>query len=258
MIEVLKIGGQQLDDQLFLEQLACLVASAKRKLVIVHGGGQATTQLSQRLGIEPRFIEGLRATDGETLAAAIMGLVGSASARVVSFLVAQGVMALGLSGFDAGLVRCQVQTQPPGLGFVGHPSRVEAQRLRALLEAGFVPCLAPICIGENGTQLYNVNADPVAASVAAHLGSSSLTMLTNVAGIQSNGRIQEGMNVWEVEAAIESGEISGGMIPKVRAAIEALSCGVHSVRICDLAGLSRLWQQQEGPKGTVLERVTLA
>jgi acetylglutamate kinase len=261
MIEVIKIGGQQLDDSIFLTELAELIGTCGRQLVIVHGGGQATTQLSQKLGLESRFIEGLRVTDAATLDAAVMGMVGTASSRVVSFLVQQGVAALGLSGLDAGIVRCRKQEVPAGMEFVGHPSRVDDKRLRALIQAGFVPCIAPICLSEDGTtQLYNVNADPVAGAVAAALGAKTLTMLTNVPGILHQGEAVEYTNPWQIDTWIEQGHISGGMIPKVRSAVEALNMGVDSVRICDLKGLQSLWGSQAAgaAHGTIIERVTIA
>ena len=236
---VVKIGGQQLDDRDFLEDLAQAVAGYSGALIIVHGGGRATTELSQKLGLPARFVEGLRVTDEATLAAAVMGLVGMASATLVSALVARGVAALGLAGLDAHLVVVAHKTEPPGLEWVGHPVRVHAERLRALVGAGFVPCLAPICLAESGSQLYNVNADPVAAAVAASVQARALIFVTNVGAVLRDGQPLPQLTMTEVEPLISEGVISGGMIPKVRAACEALCTGVTRVVITDLAGLRR-------------------
>ena len=249
MLTVLKIGGQQLDDDDFLARLGAVVASYPGELVIVHGGGRATTQLMECLGLQARFSsEGLRITDGPTLEAAIMGLKGTASAALVATLVKHGVAALGLSGLDAGLVRCTPRDREQ-LGFVGDPAQIDCERIVALVGAGFLPCLAPICIGSDG-QLYNVNADPVAGAVAAATGARALVFVTNVAAVLREGQPVRELSVAEAQRWIEEGIIAGGMIPKVKAAFDALRQGVAKVLITDIAGLGE-WLQ-ERPAGTVI------
>lgn len=237
---VLKIGGQQLDDSGFLRGLAQVIAGYKGPLVIVHGGGRATTELSKKLGLESRFVQGLRVTDSATLEAAVMGLVGTASATLVSALVAEEVAALGLSGLDAHLVIVEPKTEPPGLEWVGHPVEVNAPRIQALVQAGFVPCIAPICISRKGTQLYNVNADPVAAAVAAGTQARTLVFVTNVRAVLKDGQPLSHLTPEQTEELIAQEVIVGGMIPKVRAALEVLAMGVASALITDLEGL-RHW-----------------
>jgi acetylglutamate kinase len=233
---VLKIGGNELDSAPFLGELGALVKAMPQPPVIVHGGGKATTELGRRLGIEPRFVDGLRVTDDAVLEAAVMGLVGTASASLVQALSAHDVPALGLSGLDAGLVRAEVFD--PALGHVGRPAHVRADRLRALLDAGFVPCLAPICVSEQGA-LLNVNADHVAQAVAQALQAEALIFVTNVPGVLRDGQTVAHLEPAEVDALIASGVLQGGMVPKTRAACAAVTGGVRRVLIADVAGVAR-------------------
>ncbi|MBM3462456.1 MAG: acetylglutamate kinase [Armatimonadetes bacterium] len=234
---VIKVGGNELDDPQFLDRLAEAVAALPQRPVIVHGGGRGTSGLAERLGLQSRFVDGLRVTDEATLEAAVMGLVGMASVRLVSALSAAGIPALGLCGADARLVVATRMVHPAGdLGRVGTPVRVDAEGLGRLLEAGFVPCLAPICAGDDGGTL-NVNADTVAQAVAAALQASALVMLTNVPGVKADGDVLGRLTPETVESLISSGTIQGGMIPKTRAACAALAAGVAKVLITDLDGL---------------------
>jgi acetylglutamate kinase len=127
--------------------------------------------------------------------------------------------------------------EPAGLEFVGHPVAVNRQRLTALVDAGFVPCLAPICLSRATTQLYNVNADPVAAAVAEGTGAKALLFITNVGAVLRDGQPLAELTLLEVENLISQGVIADGMIPKVRAACAAVETGVARVVITDLAGL---------------------
>lgn len=239
---VIKVGGKELENADFLVGLAGVVASLPRPPIIVHGGGKGTSQLAERLGVPSRFVDGLRVTDDATLEVAVMGLVGQASTQLVLALVNAGVPALGLSGVDAGLVTVEKLAHPGGdLGWVGRPVAVEAVRLRALLEAGFVPCLAPISRGVDG-QLYNVNADHVAQAVAAALQAEALVFLTNVPGVLRNGQVMPRLTPEDVEILIKEGTVTEGMIPKVRSACQALEAGVRAVLITNLEGL-RAWGQ---------------
>ncbi|RME10269.1 MAG: acetylglutamate kinase [Ardenticatenia bacterium] len=234
---VLKISGHQLDDGAFLNRLARTVAAMPTPPVIVHGGGRCTTDLAARLGIESRFVEGLRVTDDAVRDVAVMGMVGTASMQLVQALVCAGVPALGLSGVDAGLVRVRKLEHHAGdLGWVGIPTGVAADRLQALLGAGFVPCLAPISLGEDG-HIYNVNADHVAQAVASALHADALVFLTNVRGVMQDERVLTHLTPSVAERLIAEGVIVGGMIPKVRAALAALQAGVRAVLMSDLDGV---------------------
>jgi acetylglutamate kinase len=233
---VIKIGGQELDDANFLAGLATVVHDLAERPVIVHGGGKGSTRLAARLGIESRFVDGLRVTDAEMLEVATMGLVGLASTQLVGGLVRGGVPALGLCGIDAGLVRVK-PTARRELGFVGEPVQVDAARLRALVEAGFVPCIAPICASPEG-QPYNVNADVVAAAVAGALDAQALAFVTASPGVLEDRAVLPRLTPPDCERLIEARVITDGMVPKVRAACDALAGGVRRTLILDLPGLA--------------------
>lgn len=234
---VIKVGGNDLDNPDFCSGLARLVAGLASRPVLVHGGGKGTTALGERLGLESRFVDGLRVTDEAALDVAVMGLVGTASIRLVQALTAARVPALGLAGADARLVIVEKLEHPDGdLGRVGRPTRVDAPALLRLVQAGFVPCLAPVCCSDEGL-LYNVNADHVAQAVATALDTSALVYLTNVPGVLVAGALVPRLCPSEVEARVAEGHIRGGMIPKVRAATEAVRAGARRVLITNLEGL---------------------
>lgn len=250
MSTVIKVGGNELDDASFLAGLTRVLAVMPERPVIVHGGGKELTALQRRLGLESRFVDGLRVTDEESLAVAEMVLRGRANLRLVSTLCSAGIPALGLSGVDAGLVTVEKLAHAAGdLGYVGRPVAVAAGRLQTLLAAGFLPVLAPISLGTDG-HTYNVNADQVAAAVATALDAGRLIFLTNVPGVLLDGRRVPRLTATEVEAHIADGAISGGMVPKVRAALEALTRGVRRAIITDLAGLETL--ARGGEAGTII------
>jgi acetylglutamate kinase len=247
---VIKVGGNELDDDYFLASLAQQVAALPEWPLIVHGGGRATSELMTRFGLVPRFVEGLRVTDPQTLDLVIMALVGQASTRLVAALAHAGVPAIGLSGVDAGLVTARpIRGYSSDLGAVGEPVTVDGARLQALRRAGFLPCIAPICRDERGG-LLNVNADSVAQSVAVEVGADMLVFLTNMPAVIIEGRVVELITAQAVEWEIARGEISGGMIPKARSAVAAIEAGVARVLITNLEGLGRV--TQGGRAGTML------
>lgn len=238
---LLKVGGNELDQPAFLAGLATILAGFDELPVIVHGGGRTTSALMTRLGMQPTFVDGLRVTDPEALELVIMGLVGEASTRLVRALVGAGLPALGLSGVDARLVRAApVEVRGGALGAVGRPVEVDVARLRALLDAGFLPCIAPVSYSEEGYDILNVNADAVAAAVATALPARRLVYLTNVPAVRVGGQEVARLDLATIEAAIARGEIAGGMIPKCRGAIAALERGVARVVITDLEGLGAI------------------
>jgi acetylglutamate kinase len=243
---ILKIGGNELDDPTFVDDLARVVAGLRPAPVLVHGGGKEIGQLQQALGGEPHFVAGLRVTDETALRAAEMVLCGSVSTRLVAALLAAGADAQGLSGVDRGLIRVAKAQHPDGdLGWVGTPVAVRAEVLRILLDAQVIPVVAPISLGEGG--VYNVNADEVAGAIAAALGDPSsgsgeaaeVVFVTNVPGVLVGGELAPRLTEGQIADLIADGTISGGMIPKVRAALTALRAGVHAARITNLDGLSR-------------------
>jgi len=236
--QVFKVSGSDLDDPAFSQRFAGCIALAARqgaRPIVVHGGGKELTALLGILQIESKFVDGLRVTDARARDAALMVLSGLANKRLVVAFIAAGLDALGVSGLDAGLVR--VSPVSDALGYVGKPVGVRANLLRAWFEAGIVPVIAPMSLGDDG-EIYNVNADHVAGAVAAAVDASMLTFVTNVPGVLDGSKMLfPHLSAAEAEALIRNGVITGGMVPKVRTALEALEAGVQRVRITDLDGV---------------------
>jgi len=223
----------------FLQELAAQLArlAAAGPLVVVHGGGQDIAALQARLGLEPVKVDGLRVTDAESLAVAQMVLSGHTNKHVVRTLLAAGLDAVGLSGVDGGLLRCRKKAHPTvDLGLVGEVTSVRAGLLDKLIEAGLVPVVSPVSLGEDG-QIYNVNADEAAGAIAAALAAAALDFVSNVPGVLAKGDLLPELSAAAAEALIADGTVSGGMIPKVRTALDALDRGIPRVRIVNLAGL---------------------
>lgn len=236
-IVVIKISGHELDDPATLAGLAQVVNAQPVQAIIVHGGGKEITALQTRLGIEPRYADGLRVTDAESLAVVEMTLCGVINKRVVRMLLEAGVDAQGLSGVDRGLIRARRMAHTSvDMQFTGEIETVNAEALAPLLEAGVTPIVAPVCVGQ-GTN-YNVNADHVAGALAAALGASRLVFLSNVPGVLADGALVPRLTPAQAEDLIAQGTISDGMIPKVKTALGALDAGVREVVITNLAGLA--------------------
>lgn len=237
-VEVYKVSGSDLDDPAFSRRFAGCIAGVARagvKPVVVHGGGKELTALLGALHIESCFVNGLRVTDAKARDAALMVLAGLANKRLVAALLAEGADAIGVCGVDRGLVR--VRPLDPELQYVGKPTAVRSEALDEWLRQNVVPVIAPMSAGEDGG-IYNVNADHVAAAVASAIDADRLTFVTNVpAVLDADGLPIACLSVEQAEALIEAGVISGGMIPKVRSALETLGNGVSRVRITDLDGV---------------------
>ena len=234
---VVKYGGAAMDQanlvRPFAEDVA-LLQSVGIVPVIVHGGGPAVTHVSERLGIETRFVDGVRVTDAETLDIATMVLAGKLNTEVVANLVAGGVRAVGLSGVDGGLLLARRQTAPD-LGFVGEVVHVGADVVRTLTNAGFVPVVASIAVDETTGQAYNVNADVVASELAVALEAEKLVFLGDVPGLIGSGAdlLSELSAQQGLDLLAQGGVIEGGMIPKLESAIRALKAGVGRVHLVD-------------------------
>ncbi len=238
---VLKVGGNELDDESFLYGLAQSV----RKLiddgympVIVHGGGKAIADYQHRLGLSPHFIEGLRVTDEASLDIAEMVLSGLMNKRIVRTLLQADILATGISGVDGGTIYVEKMWHPLGdLGRVGEIQDVDDTVLRILLTANIVPVISPISLGAHDSLSYNVNADHAATAIAAKLGALKLIFISNVPGVLVAGRLARAVTASQAEAWIEEGIITGGMIPKVRSAVHAVRNGVAQAVITNLAGV---------------------
>ena len=233
---VVKYGGAAMESRGLAATFAqdvSLLQSVGIKPVIVHGGGPAVTQLSERLGIETTFVDGLRVTDAATLDVATMVLAGKVNTDVVASLVTGGVKAVGLSGVDGGLLLARKQ-EGPDLGFVGEVVHVHADILSTLLERSFVPVVASIAVDERG-QAYNVNADVVASELAIALDAEKLVYLNDVPGlIGATGDLLSELSASQATTLLAApGVIDGGMIPKVESAVRALHAGVGKVHLVD-------------------------
>ncbi|WP_268624045.1 acetylglutamate kinase [Paenibacillus alvei] len=234
---VMKCGGSTLAalPNSFYEQLHQLQEEGTVP-VIVHGGGPAISGMLDKLGIESEFIGGLRRTDEAVLDVVEMILAGQINKQIVRRLTQVGAKAIGLSGTDGGLIQAEPVPNAAQVGYVGDVTHVNASLLAGLVDLNHIPVIAPVGLDRAG-QRYNINADTAAGAVAAYLGSEQLIVVTDVPGIMRNG--PEGKVVLpvvtteEVEAMIESGDIYGGMIPKVQAAMKCLEGGVQEVVIAD-------------------------
>jgi len=247
---ILKVGGNELDDDDFLFGLVQAVKSLQRdgkSPIIVHGGGKTIADYQQQLGLETRFIEGLRVTDEASLDVAEMVLSGLMNKRIVRQLVNDDVRAVGISGIDDGTVYVEKMWHPHGdLGRVGEVQDVDTGLLNALLDAGIVPVVSPISIGAFDGLSYNVNADHVAAAIAAAVAAIKLIFVSNVPGVLIAGRVVRGITADQCEEWIADGSISGGMVPKVRTAVDAIRRGVTQAVITNLAGV-----QEDGGTGII-------
>ncbi|MBX3063898.1 MAG: acetylglutamate kinase [Anaerolineae bacterium] len=239
MTSVLKIGGNQLDDPAFIAGMAQIVARMPDLPVIVHGGGKGIKSLQEKLGIEPRYVDGLRVTDAATMEVVAMVLVGQANISLVAALIKAGVQAQGFNGADRWLLRGK-KFQHPGadLERVGEVAAVNTTVLKEALGAKVVPVIAPVLLGEDGG-FFNANADRAAGAVAAALNADQVTFLTDVPGVLKDGSVITEISRSDVQRLISDGVITGGMAVKLNAALDALSAGVGKAQITNLEGLAQ-------------------
>lgn len=234
---VMKCGGSTLAalPDAFFEDLTELQTGGTQP-VIVHGGGPAINETLGKLGIESRFVNGLRVTDAATLDVVEMVLAGRINKEIVRRLQQNGAKALGLSGTDARLIEAGPVANADEIGFVGDVTGVNAELIDGIVGLGYLPVIAPIGIDAAG-QRYNINADTAAGAVASALGVSAMIVVTDVPGIMrtvdGEKRVLPQVTFAEIEEMIASGEIYGGMIPKVRAAMSCLHGDVEEVLIVD-------------------------
>jgi acetylglutamate kinase len=233
---VLKLGGNEIDDANFLAGFASAIAKMRETPVVVHGGGKEIADLQIKLGLTPRFVEGLRVTDDASLAVAEMVLSGRVNKRIVAALLNAGADAIGLSGIDRGLVRAEQLYHPGGdLGRVGKVVSVRGQVLQEFTASNIVPVVSPVSLGSDGA--FNVNADSVACAIAAALNADAVVFVTNVAGVLKDDRVIPSLTARQAEELIKAKIIFGGMIPKARAALDAVAGGARAARITNLDGL---------------------
>ena len=244
---VIKYGGNAMTEEALKRGFArdvVLMRLVGIQPVVVHGGGPQIGRLLERIGKESAFVEGMRVTDRETMGVVEMVLGGQVNKEIVQLINAQGGRAVGLTGKDGGLIRARKlrlerrgpETEAPeiiDLGHVGEVESVDASVVHMLVRGGFIPVIAPVGVGADG-ETYNINADLVAGKVAEVLQAEKLILLTNTPGIlDREGRLISGVDAAAVERLVAEGVISGGMLPKVRCALEAVQAGVNAAHIID-------------------------
>jgi acetylglutamate kinase len=227
--------------------------------VIVHGGGPAISDTLGKLGIESEFVNGLRKTDEAVLDVVEMVLAGQINKEIVRKIQLSGARAIGLSGVDGHLIQAKPVANAHEVGLVGDVTKVNAELLQGIITMGYMPVIAPVGLGADGGQRYNINADTAAGAVASHLGVERMIVVTDVPGIMKtvNGekRVLPSVTVQEINEMIESGDIYGGMIPKVRAAIQCIQGKVNEVIIVNGAEPEVLSRVIKGaPIGTRIVR----
>jgi acetylglutamate kinase len=243
---VIKYGGNAMTDGALKASFAHDVALLKvvgMNPVVVHGGGPQIEEMLARLGKKGEFIQGMRVTDRETMDVVEMVLGGQVNKEVVELINQAGGKAVGLTGQDGGFIRARkmLLSSPKekgtngsiDLGQVGEIDSIDPQVIGALEQGGFIPVVAPIGTGADGTT-YNINADLVAGKLAEVLRAEKLVVLTNTPGVlDKDGKLLTGLTPKKIDELVSKGVISGGMIPKIGSALDAARNGVKSVHIID-------------------------
>jgi acetylglutamate kinase len=236
MRTVIKLAGALLEDDATVRSLAqqiAILAKEGHEILVVHGGGRAFTATLKRLGIESKFVAGLRVTDRETRDVAVMVFAGLLNKRLAAAISAEGQPAVGVSAADAKCFQAEPMVHndvPGGLGFVGYLTGLNVSVLESLWREGLIP-VAP-CLGlGSDNELYNINADHMAAACAEYLGAEQLVYLTDVAGVLDGEKVIAAVSLPEIERLVQSRVVSGGMVLKLEAAKRALEGGVREVRI---------------------------
>lgn len=244
---VVKYGGHAMGDPELARDFAedvVLLKAVGINPVVVHGGGPQIGAMLKKLGVESRFVDGLRVTDKATAEVAEMVLSGAINKELVGWIAAAGGKAIGISGKDGGLVtatKVQRTTKDPesnieqavDLGFVGEPTAVDVTLIETASAAGMIPVIAPIAPGEDGAT-YNINADTMAGAIAAALGAARLFLLTDVAGVLDKDKnLLTDLTPADIAALQADGTISGGMIPKLETCIHAVEAGCEAAVVLD-------------------------
>jgi acetylglutamate kinase len=234
---VVKYGGNAMVDPALADTFAAdivLLHSVGIRVVVVHGGGPQIGELMDRLGMQAEFRDGLRVTDAETLDIARMVLVGKVNRDIVAAINTHGPLAVGLSGEDAGLIEADLRD--PALGFVGDVKRVNPAIVESLLAQDLIPVVSTIGADLLG-QAYNINADTVAGALAGALGAEKVIYLTDIAGLLRDLADPRSLiattHIGEIAELVATGVLSGGMIPKIDACLDALDAGVGAAHLLD-------------------------
>jgi len=244
---VIKYGGNAMVDDELKKSFARDVVLMKLvgiNPVVVHGGGPQIGKLLEKIGKESRFVEGMRVTDSETMDVVEMVLGGLVNKEIVNLINRHGGSAVGLTGKDGDLIRARKlvftrnapemnTTEIIDIGHVGEVASINSAVVDMLVKGNFIPVIAPIGVGQDG-QSYNINADLVAGKVAEVLHAEKLMLLTNTAGVlDKENNVLSGLTARDVKQLIEQGVIYGGMLPKVKCALDAVQGGVSTAHIID-------------------------
>ena len=244
---VVKYGGAAMEGDALKSSFARDVVLMKLvgvNPVVVHGGGPQIGRLLERIGKETRFVEGMRVTDSETMDVVEMVLGGLVNKEIVNLINRHGGNAVGLTGKDGRLIQARKLTMTRSrpeldapeiidIGHVGEVASIDTGVLEHLARGDFIPVIAPIGVGDGGMS-YNINADLVAGKLAQALAAEKLILLTNTAGLlDRDGALITSLDVKGVEALVADGTVAGGMLPKVRCALDAVQGGVQAAQIID-------------------------
>jgi acetylglutamate kinase len=243
---VVKMGGNAMTDDELKRSFAYDIVLMKlvgMNPIVVHGGGPQIGDLLEKLEIPSRFVDGMRVTDARTMDVVEMVLGGLVNGEIVSLINTLGGRAVGLTGKDGQLIQARRMTltkqredgstEQVDIGQVGEVARVNREPIDVLVHGNFIPVIAPIGVGANG-ESYNINADLVAGAVAEALGAEKLLLLTNTAGVlDPQGKVIPEIRLEAVPQLVRDGVISGGMLPKIQCALDAVAAGVPRAHIID-------------------------
>lgn len=233
---LIKVAGALLESDEHVHMIARQIAELARsghELLVVHGGGKAFTATLAKMGVESQFVNGLRVTDRETRDVAVMVFAGLLNKKLAGAISLAGQRAVGISASDAACFLAepmQIEDYGNKLGFVGYLTEVNVDFLRSLWRAGIVPVASCLGLGADG-EVYNINADHMAAAAAEFIRADQLIYLTDVAGVLDGDKILRAVRGTDIEDMIRRNKVSGGMILKLEAAKRALAGGVSEVRI---------------------------
>ncbi len=238
-IVVIKYGGNAMKDDALKRSVMSdlvLLTLVGVRVVLVHGGGPEISETMRRMGLEPKFVDGLRYTDAETAKVVQMVLAGKTNKDLVALIQRSGGRALGLCGIDGGMIRARKLKAEHDLGFVGEVTGIEPAPILDALKNGYIPVVSTVgCDGDGN--VYNINADTAASRIAATLGAENIILMTDIRGLlrdrDDEATLIPVVQVSEVPYLIRQGIISGGMIPKIECCVEAVRRGVKRAFIID-------------------------
>ena len=252
MKTVIKLAGALLEDDATVRTLARQIAALAQQgqeILVVHGGGRVFTATLKRMGIESNFVAGLRVTNRETRDVAVMVFAGLLNKRLASAISAEGAAAIGISAADNACFRAEpmIHNEVEGsLGFVGYLTSLNTSFIESLWREGLVPVAPCLGLGPDN-ELYNINADHMAAACAEYLGADRLIYLTDVAGVLDGDKVLSAVSWEEIERLVQSRVVSGGMVLKLEAAKRALEGGVREVHIVGAGSHDSLLRVSQSP-----------